>query len=101
MKEIDVPVLIVGGSLVGLSASVALAAHGVPNLVVERHRGTAIHPRAAMFHQRTTEIFRELGVLEEVERAAEREFLQNGAIMAVESLGGKELVYFQENVNEG
>jgi len=101
VKEIDVPVLIVGGSLVGLSASVALAAHGVPNLVVERHRGTAIHPRAAMFHQRTTEIFRELGVLEEVERAAEREFLQNGAIMAVESLGGKELVYFQENVNEG
>ena len=101
MKEIEVPVLIVGGSLVGLSASVALAAHGVRNLVVERHRGTAIHPRAAMFHQRTTEIFRELGVLEEVERAAEREFLQNGAIMAVESLGGKELVYFQQNVNEG
>jgi len=84
-----------------LSASVALASHGVRNLVVERHRGTAIHPRAAMFHQRTTEIFRELGVLEEVEQAAEREFLQNGAIMAVESLGGKELVYFQENVNEG
>ena len=101
MKEIEVPVLIVGGSLVGLSASVALASHGVRNLVVERHRGTAIHPRAAMFHQRTTEIFRELGVLEEVEQAAEREFLQNGAIMAVESLGGKELVYFQENVNEG
>ena len=101
MKEIEVPVLIVGGSLVGLSASVALASHGVRNLVVERHRGTAIHPRAAMFHQRTTEIFRELGVLAEVEQAAEREFLQNGAIMAVESLGGKELVYFQQNVNEG
>lgn len=101
MQEIEVPVLIVGGSLVGLSASVALASHGVRNLVVERHRGTAIHPRAAMLHQRTTEIFREFGVLEEVERAAAREFLQNGAIMAVESLGGKELVYFQQNVNEG
>lgn len=101
MQEIEVPVLIVGGSLVGLSASVALASHGVRNLVVERHRGTAIHPRAAMLHQRTTEIFREFGVLPEVERAAAREFLQNGAIMAVEALGGKELVYFQQNVNEG
>lgn len=101
MNEMEVPVLIVGGSLVGLSASVALASHGVRNLVVERHRGTAIHPRAAMFHQRTTEIFRSLGVLDAVEQAAAREFLQNGAIMAVESLGGKELIYFQQNVNEG
>jgi 2-polyprenyl-6-methoxyphenol hydroxylase-like FAD-dependent oxidoreductase len=96
-----VPVLIVGGSLVGLSMSVLLAARGVPHLLVERHHGTAIHPRAAMFHQRTMEIYRGLGLQEEIETAAEREFVQNGAIVAVESLAGKELKYFFRSVNDG
>jgi 2-polyprenyl-6-methoxyphenol hydroxylase-like FAD-dependent oxidoreductase len=96
-----VPVLIAGGSLVGLSASVLLADRGVEHVVVERHPGTAIHPRAAMFHQRTMEIFREVGLQDEVEAAAEREFVQNGAIVAVESLAGKELKYFFRSVNEG
>ena len=101
MPEHEVPVLIVGGSLVGLSTSVLLASHGVRNIVVERHRGTAIHPRAASFHQRTLEIFRSVGLQEAVEAAAEREFVQNGAIMAVESLSGKELQYFYRSYNEG
>ncbi len=97
----QVPVLIVGGSLVGLSASVLLGRHGVPHVLVERHRGTAIHPRAAAFHQRTLEIFRDGGIQRAVEQAAEREFVQNGAINAVESLGGRELASFYRNVNEG
>ncbi|HET8927508.1 MAG TPA: FAD-dependent monooxygenase [Microbacterium sp.] len=101
MNEIEVPVLIAGGSLVGLTTSLLLSAHGVRNLVVERHRGTAIHPRAAMLHQRTTEVIRELGLADAVRVAADQEFVQNGAIMAAEALGGKELVYFQTNVNEG
>ncbi|HEV2782709.1 MAG TPA: FAD-dependent monooxygenase [Actinophytocola sp.] len=96
-----VPVLIVGGSLVGLSMSVLLAARGVRHVLVERHRGTAIHPRAAAFHQRTMEIFRELGLQEAVEAAAEQEFVQNGAIVAVESLAGKELKYFFSSFNAG
>ncbi|HET9141026.1 FAD-dependent monooxygenase [Actinophytocola sp.] len=96
-----VPVLIAGGSLVGLSASMLLAARGVDHVLVERHPGTAIHPRAAMFHQRTMEIFREVGLQEEVEAAAEREFVQNGAIVAVESLAGRELKYFFRSVNDG
>lgn len=101
MNEVEVPVLVAGGSLIGLTTSVLLSRYGVENLVVERHRGTAIHPRAAMLHQRTTEIFREAGLEEIVGEAAKKEFVQNGAIMACEALGGKELVYFQKNVNEG
>src|ERR1700751_5433725 len=42
----DVPVLIVGGSLVGLSAALFLRWHGVDVLAVERHAGTAIKARA-------------------------------------------------------
>src|SRR5262249_4050050 len=97
----EVPVLIVGGSLVGLTTSLLLSARGVPNLVVERHRSTAIHPRAASFHQRTMEIFRSVGLQQEVEEAAAREFVQGGAIVAVESLSGKELKYFYKSYNEG
>lgn len=97
----QVPVLVVGGSLVGLSTSVLLGRHGVPHVLVERHRGTAIHPRAASFHQRTLEIFRDGGIQQAVEQAAAREFVQNGAINAVESLGGRELASFYRNFNEG
>ena len=97
----DFPVLIVGGSLVGLSAAVFLGARGVPSLVVERHVGTAIHPRAALVNQRTMETYRSVGVEEEIAEAAAREFVQNGAIVSVESLGGKELDYYFHNINEG
>ncbi len=71
VSEQEVPVLVVGGSLVGLTTSVLLASHGVRHMLIERHRGTAIHPRAASFHQRTMEIFRGLGLQQVVEAAAE------------------------------
>jgi 2-polyprenyl-6-methoxyphenol hydroxylase-like FAD-dependent oxidoreductase len=101
MGDVEVPVLIVGGSLVGLSASLFLARHGVEHLVIERHPGTAIHPRAAFLMQRTVELYRWAGIQDEVTAAAEREFVQDGAIMAVDSLGGRELQWFFRNINEG
>src|SRR6188472_4451265 len=101
MENHDVPVLIVGGSLVGLSTAVFLGNHGVPSLVVERHRGTAIHPRAALVNQRAMEAYRAVGLEDEVEEAAAREFVQNGAIVSVESLGGKELDWYFRTINEG
>jgi putative polyketide hydroxylase len=76
MPERHTQVVVVGGSLVGLSTSVLLASYGVPHLVVEGHLGTAIHPRAASFHQRTMEIFRSVGLQGAVEEAAAREFRQ-------------------------
>ena len=56
MSDLEVPVLIVGGSLVGMSAALLLGSHGIRSLAVEHHRGTAIHPRAAQITQRTMEI---------------------------------------------
>ncbi|HEX2076040.1 MAG TPA: FAD-dependent monooxygenase [Geodermatophilus sp.] len=101
MTDRHVPVLVVGGSLVGLSTSLLLASSGVPHLLVERHRGTAVHPRAASFHQRTMEIFRSVGLQQAVEAAAEKEFVQNGAIVSVESLAAEEMRYFFRHFNEG
>ncbi len=101
VSELEAPVLVVGGSLVGLTTSVLLAAQGVRHVLIERHRGTAIHPRAASFHQRTMEIFRSVGLQQAVEVAAEREFVQNGAIVAVDALSGRELACFYRSFNEG
>ena len=101
MAEREVPVLIAGGSLVGLSTALFLGWHGVESLVVERHPGTAIHPRAALFNQRTIELYRGVGLEDEIVTASELEFVQNGAIVSVESLGGQELEYYFRNINEG
>jgi 2-polyprenyl-6-methoxyphenol hydroxylase-like FAD-dependent oxidoreductase len=97
----DAPVLIVGGSLVGLSTAMLLGHHGVRSIVVEHHRGTAIHPRAAQVSQRTMEIFREVGLESIVRARSAEQFVQDGAIVAVESLAGRELATFIANLNEG
>src|SRR5712691_2414755 len=101
MHDFEIPVLIVGGSLVGLSTALLLGHHGIPALAVEHHRGTAIHPRAAQISQRTMEIFRTVGVEQIVREKSDEQFVQDGAITAVETLAGKEIGYFISNLNEG
>ncbi|WP_418955282.1 FAD-dependent oxidoreductase [Streptomyces tritici] len=64
------PVLIVGGSLVGLSTSLFLGRLGVPHVLVERHAGTSIHPRGRGNNVRTMELFRSAGVQQRIEQAA-------------------------------
>ncbi len=66
MTEEHVPVLIIGGGIVGLSASLLLSQHGIRSLLVERHAGTSIHPRARGVNARTMEIYRGLGVEEQI-----------------------------------
>jgi 2-polyprenyl-6-methoxyphenol hydroxylase-like FAD-dependent oxidoreductase len=100
MSDLEVPVLIVGGSLVGMSTALLLGHYGVRSLAVERHRGTAIHPRAALVNQRTMEIFRTVGIERMVSEKSGRQFDQDGAIMAVETLAGKELAWYIANLNE-
>ncbi len=101
MPDLEVPVLIAGGSLVGMTSAVLLAHHGIRALTVERHRGSAIHPRAAMITQRTMEVLRTVGIESIVREESERQFPQDGAIMAVETLAGRELAWFIPNINEG
>ena len=101
MDSEDVPVLIAGGSLVGLSTAVFLGMHGVESLVVERHPGTAIHPRAALVNQRSIELYRSAGIEDMIIEASGHEFVQNGAVMSVESLGGREIDWYFRTINEG
>jgi putative polyketide hydroxylase len=66
----EVPVLIVGGSLVGLSTSLFLGRLGVRHMLVERHAGTSIHPRGRGNNVRTMELFRVAGVETAIHEAA-------------------------------
>jgi len=101
MADLETPVLIVGGSLVGLSTALLLAHHGVPTITVEHHHGTAIYPRAAQICQRAMEILRTVGIEQMAMEKSEEQFVQDGAVMAVETLAGKELAWYISNLNEG
>lgn len=98
---VEVPVLIVGGSLVGMSAATLLGQHGVPSLTVEHHRGTAIHPRAAMATQRTMEVFRGAGLESAIQQRSAEQFVQDGGIIAVETLAGGVTRHFIADLNAG
>ena len=62
------PVLIIGGSLVGLSAALFLSWRGVPVVVVEKHHGSSPHPRATGFTEHTLEYFRVVGIGDRVQQ---------------------------------
>ncbi len=96
-----VDVLVIGGSLVGLSTAMFLGIHGIRALAVERHAGTAIHPRAGHFQLRTVEILRSAGLEERVRRRSEEQYRPNGGINNVESLAGREIASIFGNLNAG
>ncbi|MFC0597546.1 FAD-dependent monooxygenase [Streptomyces palmae] len=61
-----VPVLVVGGSLTGLSAALFLGMHAVPALVVERRGSILAHPRLRGLLPRAVELYRQAGLEEEI-----------------------------------
>ena len=87
---IEVPVLIVGGGPVGLSASILLSRLGVGSRLVERHPGTAFHPKARNINMRTMEVFRQCGV-EDAVRAAGLAIERTVFLIWAESLAGREI----------
>ncbi|MEO9078376.1 MAG: FAD-dependent oxidoreductase [Rhodanobacter sp.] len=60
------PVLIIGGSLVGLSAALFLGWRDVPVIIIEKHHGSSPHPRATGFTERTLEHFRVVGIADQI-----------------------------------
>jgi 2-polyprenyl-6-methoxyphenol hydroxylase-like FAD-dependent oxidoreductase len=94
-------VLIVGGSLVGLSTAAFLGHHGVAAQVVEKHAGTSIHPRAGYFHVGTMEAYRRIGLEPAILETSHEQFGPDGGINLVESLAGRELALFVPSINAG
>jgi putative polyketide hydroxylase len=92
------PVLIVGGSLVGLSMSLFLSRQGIRSLLVERHPGIAIHPRLASMTARSMEIFRSAGA-EAAIRQVEPPFSLDSNVPLVETLVGQELDHLMDDMS--
>lgn len=87
MNTIETPVLICGGGGAGLSLSIFLSAHGIDNLLVERHTTTSHLPKAHYYNQRTMEIFREHGIADTI-YARGTPFENMGHIVWMTSLSG-------------
>jgi 2-polyprenyl-6-methoxyphenol hydroxylase-like FAD-dependent oxidoreductase len=99
--EAEVPVLLAGGGLVGLSTAMFLAQHGIASLAVERLRRGSQLPRAAFFHMRTLELFRSAGIEDDVRARSLEEFEPEGSIVLMDTLAGKVLASFVPGLNEG
>ncbi|MCL1664539.1 FAD-dependent monooxygenase [Elizabethkingia ursingii] len=73
MKDINIPqntsVLIIGGGITGLTAAILLEHYNIDFILVEKHKTTSILPRARTIDIRTMEIYRELGLSEELREA--------------------------------
>ena len=87
--------------MVGLATSMFLAQHGIEVLSVEKHHGTAIHPRAGYFQLRTIELMRVAGIEDRVRAAALELYDPDGGLNAVETLAGREIANYIPNINGG
>ncbi|MFJ7203987.1 FAD-dependent oxidoreductase [Streptomyces sp. NPDC098789] len=98
--DVRVPVLVVGGSLVGLSTSLFLSRHGIRHLLVEKHAGTSEHPRGRGINARTMELFRTAGAEPAIRRAAAA-LAGNNGILQTESLTGDQHNWLVKEVDPG
>ncbi|KAK0287961.1 hypothetical protein LTR35_003433 [Friedmanniomyces endolithicus] len=102
MPVLETPVLIIGSSMVGMTLSALLAQKGISDcLTIEKHSSTAIHPRAALFHPRTMQIYRELGLYDVMKTESYKHYDKHAGLHAVETLAGKSLGTWMKDINEG
>lgn len=87
-------VLIVGGSLTGLSLALFLADRGVACTVVEREPGPSVQFRFSGVHARTMELFRAVGIEPDV-RAASTDNEQSGGVARVRNLADPQPRWFR------
>lgn len=69
----EVPVLIVGGSLNGLSTALFLGTLGIRSMVVERHPSTTVQYKFRGISPRSMELYRSAGIEDEIRRRDSRD----------------------------
>jgi 2-polyprenyl-6-methoxyphenol hydroxylase-like FAD-dependent oxidoreductase len=84
----DTSVIVVGGSLVGLSTALFLSHWKVPVILLERHPDSSAHPRAIGYTARTIELLRSVGIEKQLPQPIGRGDGPPRRII-VESLAGK------------
>src|SRR4051794_6193559 len=64
--RIETDVLIVGSGPAGSAAALFLSTLGVPNIMITKYRWTANTPRAHITNQRAMEVFRDMGIEDQI-----------------------------------
>jgi putative polyketide hydroxylase len=86
----DVSVAVVGGGPCGLMTALLLARLGVRCAVFEKKSGISTHPKAMGISRRTSEIYRQLGLLDAIKNGS---LVADGRLLSIwsKSLAGEEL----------
>src|SRR5918992_152367 len=63
-------VLVAGGGPVGLTLAIVLGRFGIKTIVVERNAATTQHPKMDITNGRSMELFRKLGLIDALRKAA-------------------------------
>ncbi|MEV6852096.1 FAD-dependent monooxygenase [Actinoplanes sp. NPDC051411] len=90
MTEIHTDVVVVGSGPAGASAALFLATLGIPTVVITKYRWTANTPRAHITNQRAMEIFRDLGIEDQVQADATPHDLMGDTVFCT-SIAGEEI----------
>ncbi len=88
----DTSVIVIGGSLNGLTMALLLAHHGVRCVLVERHTDTTIQYKFAGISPRSMEICRSLGIEEEI-RAHRTGDQKSGEIARARNLSSPDMQF--------
>ncbi|MEU3612300.1 FAD-dependent monooxygenase [Streptomyces sp. NPDC006872] len=89
-SQVETDVLIVGSGPAGSSAALFLSALGIDNIVITKYRWTANTPRAHITNQRAMEIFRDMGIEDQVLADATAHDLVGDTVFCT-SIAGEEI----------
>ncbi len=88
--DVETEVVIIGSGPAGGAAALALSSLGIGNIVITKYRWTANTPRAHITNQRAMEVFRDLGIEQQVLAEATPHELMGDTVFCT-SIAGEEL----------